>query len=70
MTINELLSKAGLLSDWLNRVGGWVVRGQVVGRVPLNINIFPSGLAINFGKVFESICLTLACAFAENECIN
>ena len=21
-------------------------------------------------KVFESICLTLACAFAENECIN
>ena len=45
--------------------GSWVV-----GRVPLNIIIFPSGLAINFGKVFESICLTLACAFAENECIN
>ena len=58
MTINELLSKAGLLSDWLNRVGGWVVRGQVVGRgfwvvgrVPLNMNIFPSALAINFGKL-------------------
>ena len=40
---------------------------------PNTINIFSSGLANNFGKlhrVFESICLTLARTFAENECIN
>ena len=40
---------------------------------PNTINIFSSGLANNFGKlhrVFESICLTLARTFAENEGIN
>ena len=43
--------------------------------VPLNIlNILPSALANNFGKVQRKcskvLCLTLACAFADNEFIN
>ena len=57
--------------------------GRVCLKIKINIKkryiLAPSVLGPNLKlpahgktltKVFESVCLTLACAFAENECIN